>query len=60
MIQPDDDIEATQLQMQLVVSECKYLIIITGGCLAPDKKRVLPSWLRMETREMEGQEHKKI
>ena len=37
MIQSDDDIEATQSQMKLVVSEWKYLIIIMGGCLAPDK-----------------------
>ena len=37
MIQPDDDIESTHLQIQLAISEWEDLIIITGGCLSQDK-----------------------
>ena len=38
MIQSDDDIEATHLQMQLIISEWGDLITTIGGCLAPDKR----------------------
>ena len=37
MVQSDDDIEATNSQMQLAISEWGDLIIITEGCLVPDK-----------------------
>ena len=37
MIQSDDDIESTKSQMKLTISGWEYLIIFTGGCLAPDK-----------------------
>ena len=37
MVQSDDDIQATQSQMQLALSELEDLIKIMGCCLAPDK-----------------------
>ena len=43
MIQSDDNIESTHSQMQLAISEWVCLIIITGGCLAPEKNRVVLS-----------------
>ena len=37
MIQSEDDIEDTYIQMQLSISEWGDLIRITGGCMEPDK-----------------------
>ena len=36
IVQSDDDIETTQSQMQLLVSEWGDLIRITGGYLSPN------------------------
>ena len=37
MIQSDDDVEATHLQLKLTISEWGYLIRITRVCLEPYK-----------------------
>ena len=56
MVQSDYYIEATLLQMQLTILEWGDLIRTTRGCMVPDKKRVVPSWLGKEKRKMEMQE----
>ena len=50
MIQPDDDIESTHLQMKLTILEWEDLIMITGGCLAPDKS----AWYLVDHEWIEG------